>query len=226
MQHPATGPKSAAANPPATRPAGRASDRTESALQYPDGSVIWQTRSPALPLTVERTTYDASGRHRRLLCTGVDGQRVYAAPHHVVISDPAQRPTAVRLDSSARELTAAIRRHTADCRSCCEEAVFWGTARRCLLGKRLVDELGALLHYRDNVAKWLEGKPVDPTVLRRGQGVTVRGWHYDAHLRCHTRQAEFVGRFVEADHHGYLIVREMEHLTTAAYRAVHVFHAP
>ncbi|MGW1007490.1 hypothetical protein [Streptomyces sp. NPDC002520] len=153
-----------------------------------------------------------------------DGQRAYAYPHGLVHTDPALRPTAEAIAASGTELVAAVTAETAGCSICRRVLTFWSEASRCIVGKRLLSELGKLHYYRDNVLPWLAGLPADPARLRGGQHVTV-----------HTTAGELAGVVSVIDDHGQwhepgtdglVLLRHRDGTPPTRYPAATVFHLP
>ncbi|MWA08773.1 hypothetical protein [Streptomyces sp. BA2] len=194
-------------------------------LTYQEGQRVFFVRdSERTPLTVQKVGYDATGRHPVVFFEAPD-KPPSAYPHHLAHVDEALRPTLVQLELSHRELAGQVNAHTAGCSFCRREHVWWGTALRCLEGKRLIDAVGQVLYYRDNIEPWLTGKPVDPARLSNGQPVTVRphdGPELDA---CVSRIATGIG-WHEPGEGGLILVRPTNDQAPALYPIQQVFHRP
>jgi hypothetical protein len=221
-----TGPEPAAprASAGSTAPR-RAPHQVESVLQYPAGTRVFRPRDPGrTPYTVLGTRLDAAARNRVVVLDQSDGQTTSAYPHGLVHVDQALRPTARQIADSHTELVGAIREETSGCSICRRVPTFWSTAARCAFGKRLMSELGALHHYRDNVLPWLTGRPVDPARLSWGQHVVIRA--ADGELPGVVSVIDDAGVWHDVGEDGVILVRHRDGTPPTRYPVHLVFHSP
>lgn len=197
---------------------------TSPLLTFREGQRVFFVRDPErTPLTVRKTAYDVSGRHPMVYFVEPGGGREY--PRHLVHVDEALRPTPAQLEQSRRGLSREVNDHTAGCSSCQREHVWWGTARRCLTGRRLIDAVGGVLWYRDNIEPWLTGKPVDPARLQDGQSVTVQPDGEPEFEAVVSRIATELG-WHEPGKDGLILVRPKNGQPSALHPVHQVFHRP
>ncbi|MFF4283016.1 hypothetical protein ACFY0Z_30065 [Streptomyces kronopolitis] len=193
-----------------------------SALAFEPGQVVFRPRDTRrTPLTVRDTVWSA-GAHRSVQLLGPAG-RSAEDPHHLVQRAEELRPNDEQVASSHQAIVTAVRQHDSECRLCQRSPQFWSRARRCVIGKRLINDLSALHYYRDNVMPWLIGRHVDPRQLRAGQRVVVRtadGGEFAG--VCSAPMSG--GTHVPSSTH--VIVRRSEGSAPMAYPARTVFHAP
>lgn len=197
----------------------------ESVLQYPAGSLVFQARDPdRTPRTVVRTRLDASSRHRQVVLGGRDGTDDCATPSSLVYVDETLRPTGPQIEDCRAHLARAIYEESARCSLCRRAHTFWSTFERCIIGKRLLEELGSLYSYRDNVLPWLTGQPVDPARLQWGQRVVIRT--ADGERAGVVSPIDHDGVWHEAGTDGLILVRHRDGTPPTRYAAHLVFHDP
>ncbi|MEU9761878.1 hypothetical protein AB0D98_19455 [Streptomyces sp. NPDC047987] len=198
-----------------------------SCFTYEPGQQVFEPRdAERTPATVVHTTYGPGGR-RPVVVLQRHGQETTrnADPHHLVRLGEELRPTRIQLAESFAQLAASVDAHTAECRSCQRQSVWWGTCYRCLIGTRMIDAAGGLTYYRDNVLPWLTGKPVDPARVRGGQHVIVRlvdGPGYEARIS----QIADGGRWHEPGEDGLICVRTAPDWKPVLYPVAQVSHRP
>jgi len=148
---------------------------TSPLLVHAEGEQVWRVDDPdRTPLTVLNRGDGACGRREYGVRQAPGAGPVHQQPHRLVRIDDPQRPTREQLDASRRDLFRMTDAHTADCPWCKRQYVFWGTSRRCITGKRMIDALGVLNAYREKTHPWLHGHTLEPGLAYRGQPVTVR----------------------------------------------------
>ncbi|MFG2211936.1 hypothetical protein [Streptomyces sp. NPDC048638] len=94
----------------------RARRPAESVLQYPPGSLVFQTRDPdRTPRAVVRTRLNASSRHRQIVLEGPAGKNDFASPGSLVHVDEGMRPTGRQIEDSRAHLGRAIHEESTRC---------------------------------------------------------------------------------------------------------------